>query len=1331
MSTGRAIGVVGRSPDVRRRSVPLAAVLALALALGGLSTPHAGLAAEDELFVLPTGRGDPIRLLEAGQERLQAGARSAGLALLRDGVAAAVARDDVDTATQINQAIESAAAAYPGWVDEALIRIEQLDPGQEAAYGSFERAIESARANAAGNRMDAAVDAAERALATAERTFGRGHALTLLALEEVAVTEFRAGDIGAAEANVRRAVDQAEAALGYGHPQTQRFRGLLADVLESGGDLEAALEVRDTIDENWSKGAPGLGTGHPDALTARLAMLRTLDAVGRYQEATRLARATCAAHRDLYGGLHPQTAGCFMQLGTALGREGNLSEALAALQAAEAIAARVQVPQAPLRLQAIAAQVEVLRRLADHDAARTLLDRGLALADGLSREHPDRLELDAANARLLEDTGEFGAALRIIDRVYQARARSLGADDPATLTALNTRAGVRMRLGDLAAAQRDYGAAYDAYLAIFGETDAATIAVMNNLGVVLEKQGLYDEAEPLLRSALQLAEDNLGTAHPTTLRNMNNLALLHEGQGSFQRAEPLYDLSLQILSADLGPAHPDTASVRNNLAYLYMMQGDHGRAAEAFARIHADLADALGSDHQTTLKAQNNLGRALRAGGDLAAAAAAIEAARDGRREALGRMHMDTLRSELDLGILMTLLGDLRDAERQLERTLRNLEKVLGPQHPYSFEALNALADAQQAQGELDDAFETRQEGFRRRTAFFERMLWATNENAREGYLRLNRPELDAYLQLIIARGGPEAGRHLLDVSLQRKGLLLKISSEIQRIGALSDDPEVRALTEQLVEQRKALAAVTLSGPVAGDAQAHLDRIARLESDVARLEGELARQSMLYRHAASEYQVDDVLDALPDGAGLVDYFVYAGADGRSLAAAVARSDGGDATVELVDFGPIDEIEGAIREFREIIQDPIADDVEVTEIGQYAHGLIWAPVAAHLPPDGPVYLIPDGMLNVLPFDALVDAEGEFLVSTTELRLLSSSRDLIPQDLPAAGNAFLVLAGPDYETEDAAGEQVLAEVRGARARRSAAVRALETPTAATDDAAVADAAPTAGGTRGGSRGARGARLDLLRSVDLSGLNTRSAARMASLRAAAAGLRGLQFAPLPGAEEEGRLISATAADSDRGNQLYLRGDAQESLLSQLETPPAVLHVATHGFFLEADEELRERLQATQRSIDIQIPPPGDNPLLRAGLAFAGINSNAEFLGEIDTSNDGVLTALEVLSLDFTGTRLAVLSACETGLGAVHEGEGIYGLRRAFQEAGVANVVTSLWEVSDEGTQALMTAMYSRLLDGVPPREALRQAQRELMADERWGYPYIWAAFTLVGSS
>ncbi|MBF0445117.1 MAG: CHAT domain-containing protein, partial [Magnetococcales bacterium] len=211
--------------------------------------------------------------------------------------------------------------------------------------------------------------------------------------------------------------------------------------------------------------------------------------------------------------------------------------------------------------------------------------------------------------------------------------------------------------------------------------------------------------------------------------------------------------------------------------------------------------------------------------------------------------------------------------------------------------------------------------------------------------------------------------------------------------------------------------------------------------------------------------------------------------------------------------------------------------------------------------------------------------------------------------------------------------------------------------------------------------------------------------------------------------KLIMKQVSNKSKINQIFINMDAQEVVVQSVKNPPEILHIATHGFFLKPDDSLRKRLLKLARGAALQMPPPGDNPLLRSGLAFAGINGNAQFLGEIDTDNDGVLTALEVLALDLSGTQLAVLSACETGLGEIHEGEGVYGLRRSFQEAGVESVIASLWEVSDAGTQALMTGLYGRLNEGKTPHVALREARIEMMDSGQWSYPYVWSAFMLVG--
>lgn len=134
---------------------------------------------------------------------------------------------------------------------------------------------------------------------------------------------------------------------------------------------------------------------------------------------------------------------------------------------------------------------------------------------------------------------------------------------------------------------------------------------------------------------------------------------------------------------------------------------------------------------------------------------------------------------------------------------------------------------------------------------------------------------------------------------------------------------------------------------------------------------------------------------------------------------------------------------------------------------------------------------------------------------------------------------------------------------------------------------------------------------------------------------------------------------------------------------------------------------------------PGNTENALLRSGLALAGFNPRQS------GTEDGVLTALEAAGLDLRGTQLVVLSACETGIGDVANGEGVYGLRRAFVLAGAASQLISLWKVDDQGTKDLMVRYYDRLLAKAGRSDALRQTQLEFLQHPTYQHPYYWAAF------
>jgi CHAT domain-containing protein len=171
-----------------------------------------------------------------------------------------------------------------------------------------------------------------------------------------------------------------------------------------------------------------------------------------------------------------------------------------------------------------------------------------------------------------------------------------------------------------------------------------------------------------------------------------------------------------------------------------------------------------------------------------------------------------------------------------------------------------------------------------------------------------------------------------------------------------------------------------------------------------------------------------------------------------------------------------------------------------------------------------------------------------------------------------------------------------------------------------------------------------------------------------------------------------------------------------------PRLLHVATHGFFL-SDQQGHNPERSTGR----------EDPMLRSGLLLAGADRVFKNGRPLADADDGVLTAYEVSSLDLNGTALVVLSACETGLGETRAGEGVFGLRRAFEVAGAESVLMSMWKVPDRETSDLMSSFYTKWLGGMEKHEALRTAQMELRQKiiNREGHdiPYFWGAWVLVG--
>jgi CHAT domain-containing protein len=354
------------------------------------------------------------------------------------------------------------------------------------------------------------------------------------------------------------------------------------------------------------------------------------------------------------------------------------------------------------------------------------------------------------------------------------------------------------------------------------------------------------------------------------------------------------------------------------------------------------------------------------------------------------------------------------------------------------------------------------------------------------------------------------------------------------------------------------------------------------------------------------------------------------------------------------------------------------------------------------------VVPDGALCLVNFGALPSAGSGYLVEEGPLiQYLSAERDLVQRPRRMKGRGLLALgdAGFDIPPELAPSDR-----GGMPPPRTSGPVNRSGP----DD-------------RSGAEGIR------------SGPQRRSLSRRAPRgpQPPCAEFRKTRFAPLPETAAEVEEIASSWGDSS--DVRVLTGPrASESALKALAPGRRVLHLATHGFFLDASRCVGgtsggRGIGAVSGGFPVGMPAPAprESPLLVSGLALAGANLR---LQAKPGQEDGVLMAQEVVSMDLSSVEWVVLSACDTGLGRVQAGEGVLGLRRSFEEAGVGAVIMSLWEVDDHSTRQWMQHLYeSRFRLGRTTPEAVRDADLSVLRDRRahglGTHPFYWAGFVATG--
>ncbi len=1023
--------------------------------------------------------------------------------------------------------------------------------------------------------------------------------------------------------------------------------------------------------------------------------------------------------------------------------------------------------------------------ISNYAAAWPPAQRSLALRERLAGPTaPEVAESLNTLAGLEQATGNYPAALPLYTRARTIRQQSkaLGPNHLCVAESLNDLGRLRQTMGQYGPAESPYKNALRIRTDRLGDQHRDVAQSMNNLASLYLKMSDYRQAEWFYKNALNIRERQLGSDHPDVAESHQNLGDLYQQRGDYAQASREYDSALKIRESRLPPGDPRIAQSVNALGELYARTGDYDRALPLYQRALGDRQRALGPHHPEVAESLDDLAQLYQAQGDYQKAEPLYQQALQIRQGLPTPNPLDVARSLNSLGGLYQARGEFAKAAPLFQQALEIRQQSLGADHPEVAQSLYKQAQLFQAQGEFQNALPLYQQAlqirvkklgdhidvaeslmglgtlyvalsapeqalplFTRANTLAELLLRrvGADEAGLDGFLKVLRTQEEIVYSLLSdplagPKAGPEAARLAMTVTLLRKGRSVDKAAETTQLLYRSRQPKDREIfTERrrLVSEFATLSQANPPGPKDAqklkDLKESIDQLNRKLAQSAAPQreqsamlhdarGALSRLSLTRPEKMDDATYQNLVQATRERVetlekGLVRPEIPGPDEIVGKVAAVLPRDG--ALLEIVAFHqyPFRPTEKGEQHYAALtllpggkpravdlgLAAPIDAQVNLliqtvsTENGNYVKAaqeldrLVMGPVRPLLGKQKRLFLSLDGQLNLVPFAVLLHGR-QSLIDRFQLTYLTSGRDLLRRSTEPSTTVAL-LANPTF---------------------------------------LKNGTPVSGGADGATRGVK-----LVRGR--AGVQTASDDSQSKLI----------LKPLPGTKKEAEAIHQLLPQAE----MFLGDFATKQAFLGLDSP-GILHVATHGIFddstLSAAAGTRGVVLKRTRNSPRDSAPllasaspsaatgpaaaaAPQNPLLSSKLFLAGAENalqGADIAG-VEEGN-GHATALEVASMNLSGTQLVVLSACNTGQGDVQRlGQGVYGLRRAVMAAGAETLVTSLWSVGDIVTFDLMKRYYKGLLRGQGREAAMTAAAKAVR--KQHPHPFFWAPFIVVGQS
>jgi CHAT domain-containing protein/Tfp pilus assembly protein PilF len=842
-------------------------------------------------------------------------------------------------------------------------------------------------------------------------------------------------------------------------------------------------------------------------------------------------------------------------------------------------------------------------------------------------------------------TNKTDLAEPILHQALDAIANARGKDSFEYSDALLAAGRSAFQKGDLKSSQDMLLKALTIREKIAGVESLAAANILQPLAVTYRSRDDLPNAERANLRGLKIREGLLGKNHVKTADILNNLGLMYYGAGDYANAEAILVRSLSIREGAVGPIHRLVGASLNNLGLVEWKKGDYQKAEAYWQRSLSIFEKVSGPESDDVAGSLANLAIIYKEHlHDLGKAEETQKRALDLSIKRNGEYSVATGNSVSSLGLIYRAQGDYARAEEYGLRALRILERSAGPNHHNTVLVLGSLARVYVLKGDARRALE-----------YFKRIesiegpgiplnITIGSERQKLAYFsQLQQPDRNVTFLVEVAPENAEARDLVLNQIIQRKGRVLDALSQGLLELGRRAGPEERDLISKLNAANSEISTFSIEGARRLSADDYEKQLADRLAVRDKLEEVINRKSSAYYEPSRPATIESVRSLIPDDAALIEFAVW----------------------YPFKWASVDS------------SNPYGDPRYIAFVLRKNGEVKWRDLGAAAPIDKAIAAMRDSFRTA----SSIDWEGD----------ARSLYDLVYKPIREfTGDARHLLVSPDGELNLVPFEAMMSETgrfliedysvsylsSGRELSRLGVARPSKGPPLIVANPAFGFSLPSKAGAEKASAGGRGAAVHPISET--------------------------YFAPLSGSEQE-----ANAIRSVFPNATLLKGDKATESAVKATAAPTILHVATHGYFLRNDEEVRD---------------PGsdyDNPLLLSGLALAGANRRDA------RGDDGILTALEASALNLWGTKLVVLSACDTGVGTVRDGEGVYGLRRSFAIAGAETIVMSLWPVSDQVTRELMTGFYTNLKNGLGRGKSLRDIKISMLNEPNRRHPFYWASF------